>query len=526
MSVLLNTRGDSIATALEATPAVLRGTLNLNMYITINGGTLGTGVTQAQRQANATALNAGIAYALANSLEIISLPARCEIENTGGITFMPNTTYNGVWHSAGFKIVQYALNEPCITFGDVTGTNHRGGMRVSGVIATHGVDQSGQTNASAMRFGSIFWSSFSYMTAGSTGMGGSDPRSYNCVNIDGNNAAFFFSNSMRDFVIAGAYNTLFKLSNFGTQNLFENIYCQGGSSVAQAVAAPVVFSSGGTAMGTSNFINFNIEWCISNRLIYGDTVRGFAFTGLHMEGNQLTGADPCFIEMVSSDGFAIRDALLLQNRCHTTDGASGTGTIIKGAFADRAIIDSMTIRNEAGAVTVNLPLYLFRNSTSGARWGSVTFNNFGIADNSTAQDVITNFRFHTKMSETGYLPSPVAGFYITNYSFESVLPVFRGGSVSLRDSSHTHYAVFEDFTYRRGTAGSVSRDLTLSNKRGPSGSYLQNLPAKQGQTVCVTRTSAWASPIVVKNHDGTTLASLTGDTEAMFYYDGTNWVLA
>ena len=440
---------------------------------------------------------------------------------------MPGSAGGGTWISAGFKLVQYALNQPCITFGDVTGTNHRGHMRVSGVIATHGVDQAGQTNASAMRFGSIFWSSFSFMTAGSTGLAGSDPRSYNCVNIDGHNSAFFFSNSMRDFVIAGAYNTLFKLASFGTQNIFENIYCQGGGGGlgAQAVTAPVVLAAGGTAMGTSNFINFNVEWCISNRLIFGDVVRGFAFTGLHMEGNQLTGADPCFIEMVSSDGFAIRDALLLQNRCHTTDGASGTGAIIKGASTDRAIIDNMTIRNESGAVTVNLPLYLFRNPTSGARWGSVTFNNFGIADNSTAQDVITNFRFHTKMSEAGYLPV-ISTFYITNFSFESVLPVIRGGSMALRDTDHTHYAVFEDFTYRRGTAGAVSRDLTLSNKRGPSGSYLQNLPAKQGQTVCVTRTSAWASPIVVKNHDGTTLASLTGDTEAMFYYDGTNWVLA
>lgn len=528
MSVELDTRGVSIATALNAAPAILRSRLNLNKYITENGGTLGSGVGTLARQQNAAAINAGIAYALANNLVIEAFPDRCEIDNTGGVTFMPNTTYGGRWYGAGFRIVQFALNQPCFTVGDYTGTNQRGNIIIDGLDVKHGTDQAGQTNGTALRLGNIFWSSFSNITAGSTGLAGTDPRSYNCLDIDGNNAAVFFSNSIVDAQLKGGYNTLFRLASSGTQNVFQNIYCQGGGGGlgAQAVTSPVVFQSGGAAMATSTFINFNVEWCRSQKLIYGDVVRGFEFVGLHMEGNELTGASPTFIEMVSSDGLSARGVMLLQNRLNTADGASGEGTILKGGFTDRAIMENISMRIEAGAATTNLPMYLFKNTTGGALWGSVSVRNFQLVDNSAAADVMTNFRLHTNMSESAYIPTNISTYYLSDYTFESTIPRIKGGSLSLRDSNHTHYGVFEDFTYRRGTAGAVSRDLTLSNKRGPSGSALQNLPTKQGSTVCVGRTNAWASPLVVKNHDGTTLLSMTGNANAMFYFNGTDWVLA
>lgn len=51
--------------------------------------------------------------------------------------------------------------------------------------------------------------------------------------------------------------------------------------------------------------------------------------------------------------------------------------------------------------------------------------------------------------------------------FEGAMPRIDGGSMSLRDSDHTHYGIFENFTYRRGASGAVSRDLILSNKEDP-----------------------------------------------------------
>jgi len=526
MSVPLNTRGVSIAEALDSAPAILRGVLNLNKYITQNGGTLGTGVGTAARQQNAVAINAGIAYALANNLVIEAHPDRCEIDNVGGVTFMPNTSYGGRWFGTGFRIVQFALNQPVFTVGDYTGTNQRGNVIIDGLDVKHGTDQAGQTNGTALRLGNLFWSSFRNLTVGSTGLAGSDPRSYNCLDIDGNNAAIFFSNSILDAQLKGGYNSLFRLASSGTQNIFQDIYCQGGggNTATQAVTSPVILQAGGGAMGTSTFINFNVEWCRSNKLIFGDVVRGFNFVGLHTEGNELTGANPTYIDMTNSDGFAVYGGLFLQNRLHSADGASGEGTILKGSFTDRAIFDDVTVRVEAGAATTDLPFYAFKNTTGGALWGSVSFRNFGVVDNSAGKDLMSNIKLHTNMSEAGYIPTDISTFYITNMQFEGAMPRIDGGSMSLRDSDHTHYGIFENFTYRRGTAGAVSRDLVLSNKRGPVGSYMANLSTKAGSTVCVGRTNAWASPLVVKNHDGTTLLSMTGNSNAVFEFNGTDWV--
>lgn len=70
------------------------------------------------------------------------------------------------------------------------------------------------------------------------------------------------------------------------------------------------------------------------------------------------------------------------------------------------------------------------------------------------------------------------------------------------------------------------REVILSNVMGPAGTPGADVPLPAGRQIVVRRSTAatGAFNIVVKNHDGATLSTISAvATRVSYYFDGTDW---
>lgn len=519
-------RGSASGISQVQSASVLRGTLNVNKYIVANGGTLGTGKSQAEQTVNATLFQAAVAAAIAGDYYLEFTPDTVEIYNSTGVVVLPGSGKGFQWHGDynASIIKQFFANAPILTIGDVTGSNQRSAAVIDGVRLSYGADQTGNTNADALRIGDIWRSTFRHIYAGDKAAQGFRP--YRSCKIDGAVGAGYFSNTMEDCQFLGGQLSLLQIASYGTGNKFSNIYLQGGSSGAVAdVTSPVLLSAGGLAVNLGTFDQMNIEWCKSQFLVEMNVVRGPVFNSPHFEGNQLTSADPAYFYASAGSQFVVNGGDDLDQEILAANSASGTASHFKLGGGSSVTLNGHDIWHNRAGVQVDIPFVVIKN-TQDAK-ASIVADNLKLFDSSTAKGAMTNFRLSDAMTEAGYFPLGSV-LWIDRFEQNGTIPLVKGGTTDLADADFTVYGMLRDFTIRHNSlTNAAARTATLSRFMGPPGSAFATTPTPYGNKVTFNRRTSGTYALLVNNWDGTQLASMNSNAENItFVFNGVNYQLS
>lgn len=489
------------------------------------GVVTGSGVSQAQRVANAVALQEAITYAYNNKMTFVIPPATYEIEVAAGLVIPYG--YNGfTWkgNRRGSIIIQYYSDAPCLVVGAVGGAESAG-IIIDGVSLMYGVTQTGLSSAALLKIGKVWQCVFRNISAGGNG---SYLPYYSC-HIAG--TSFYFSNTMEDCAFRSAQQTSLHVNNFGTGNVFKNLYVtKGGAPTAETSNGPVVrFDTGGGAQYENQIDQLNIEWGINGNLLVMQQARNMVFSSTHFEGCRLTGSNPGFIKMTGSQ-CTFNGLTFLNCAANTSDSASGTTHIFFGDYRSDVVVNGLCYwQDNVSYSGCDLPFLLMNSySPNNRHQNTCTVNGFVLIDVKTSVPTFTNFRLSSDCSASGYQLGGT-GNYCRLAQIRLSRPVAQvsgGGIIDIPDADKTLYGFVSEVTYNTPAALAATRTLTLSKFMGPAATSGAAIPVPTGQMVSVLRGStASGSNALVNNWDGTLLATMsTSDQIEHFYFNGTNWV--
>lgn len=511
------------ALATADTQPYFRGEIKLDTY---PGVTTGVGVSGAERIANFTAIQAAIDEAYADKKRLIAPPATYEIEGAGGLVVPAG--YNGFeWKGSkqGTIIVQFASNTPVFTVG-MAGGAECAGVTIDGLSVMYGVDQTDNTSASAFKIGKVWKSYFRNITANSNG----SYKPYYACHIAGN--SFYFSNTMEDCSFRDAQVTSLYVQNFGTGNIFRNLYVtKGGAPTATTISGPVVrFDTGGGAQYENVIEQLNIEWAIGNTPLHFNNCRNMSLISTHVEGCRLNVANAAFIKGTGSQ-INFTGLTFLNCGVKTADGASTKAYLLFGDYRSQFNVDGMVYwQDNVSYAGCDVPLYLHNQESAASspvpyRHSSINVRSFHISDSKSSSPTLANFKLSDAMTNAGQHLAKGTELRLSDVSNNGFMSSVKGGFIELADEDKTLYGFISDMLYSVPGTLASTRTITLSNKVGPVGTKGENIPISAGQMISVTRAgTASGSNAVVNNHDGTTLKTLsTTNQQENFYFNGTDW---
>lgn len=508
------------ALATADTQPYFRGEIKLDTY---PGVTTGVGVSGAERIANFTAIQAAIDEAYADKKRLIAPPATYEIEGAGGLVVPAG--YNGFeWKGSkqGTIIVQFASNTPVFTVG-VAGGAECAGVTIDGLSVMYGVDQTDNTSASAFKIGKVWKSYFRNITANSNG----SYKPYYACHIAGN--SFYFSNTMEDCSFRDAQVTSLYVQNFGTGNIFRNLYVtKGGAPTATTISGPVVrFDTGGGAQYENVIEQLNIEWSKGNNALQMQQCRNMTFISTHFEGVKQTTANGAFIKMTGSQVTFI-GLTFLNCSVLTADGASTAAYVFFGDYRCDVSVTGFTYWQDNQTYTgCDVPFYLTNHySPDPHHHNNFTLRNLVIIDSETSTPTINQFRITPTVTDVGYKLSHGNYLRLAEVFVGPALCKVQGGFADISDADKTLYGFAYDMMYQVPATLTAERSITLSNRVGPASTRGADVPLPAGQSVSVYRAGTVSgSNALVKNHDGTTLATLSTSKQLEhFFFNGTDWV--
>lgn len=503
--------GSGVAGYSSGVPYLLRGTVSANLY---PGVTTTTGLNQAARQANLTAINAAIAYASTNKKYIDFDPGTYEIEGAGGVTFPAGQWNIARGHDANFK--QYSTNTPVMCIGTQTGTTETADQFIDGFRVQYGVAQTGLTGSIAVSIGRLYQSTIDGIKID----GYTDPP-YDAI---GTVNGFVFSNIFRKISINGAQRSLFRFKNTGTGNVFENIYMSAHSAGGpMSLTGPAFQFSEAQAQYGNVFNQLNIEWVRANQMIRLVSTPTTVINSLHFEGVEMLSngaSDNPNVIFLEGSSCTINAMTMLDTRIHTTQGGTGTSAtvgIFGGYLTGGATVNGLCMMWADGSTRVDRPWRIVNpDGLSGWAAPNIVVNNFLI---NGAQGT---FNFDSNMIAANF-PTPMRC-----ERFASRDMVSEVQSVYIETNANmTVYAQLKDPFIRYPATLTAARTVTLSNASKATGTGA-SIPPRVGSLVTVRRDSGTADAfnLVVNNHNGSTLSTIsTANTAARYRFDGTNWVV-
>lgn len=492
------------------------------------GVTTGSGQDQATRQANAVAMQEAIDYAIENDKTIEVWPDIFEIENAAGLVTGQGgqqgySVFKWRGDYADSKIIQFQSNAPCLSIGDTSGIQSSQ-IDFDGVFCGYGADQTGQTSASAFRIGSTWRSWIRGVQAGEY----NGHRPYRSCQIMGGGSKFYFSNILENCTFGQAQYTCLAINNHGTGNVFRNLYVVGdGAPDTYDLAGPLFeINNSFSAQYGNVFEQLNLEWAKTNSVMKLSFCRGNTFISTHFEGNRLTGLDPQYIYMEGSN-VVFTGTTALNNYSRAADGVTGTASFIKSYYTGSAHIDTLEyFFDDTGGSYVDAPFTLLNQGTYQTSDLPTAYraDNLIITDTNTNKITLKNMRMTNSTTDNAFQNG-------TNYktgfvSQVGALPTLQNSMLQLV-GDYTLYGLYKDAYLSVPTTITTTRTVTLSNVLSPSGSLFDTVPTAKGNTVSIYRSSgvAGAGNLVIKNHDGTTLATITtSDTFFRGTFDGTDWI--
>ena len=469
------------------------------------GAIRGTGLTQQQRESNATNINTCWTQAAAVKGRVDMGGGTWEIYGPLTLTGISNLKIEGDWCT--IRQFQSGVSVVAITTGSqITFT---GFMLAYQTSQTTGADPvSGDTYPAALRLNSVTNCRFADI----------DTRNA-WVHIGLSGGTGSFSNSFTNVRVNVAANQSWGLVyKIGNGNNFINLRISGGTT-AQAVAGGVYIGS----VDQIAFTNLVVETVDTARAMSFVTVRAASVTG-----GVIIGVRPR-----ATGGFA--------GIVHGGIGSTIqlTGVHIAGTVLDatgQTMTDASVFMGEDGAAFLIANMTLTGTSKS----GTPRFSLLGHVSNAAAKNVTGTFqqvRLDTNPSSPHRLDDlSIATIDPTSevlvgpvLSYNSVVGEVTGGLYTIGDESLTVYPAVHGRHIQANTPLAAERTVTLSrNIDRPYASAAYSAPRTvRGATMRITRTAAstGASLLTVANHTGSSIVGLAPDQSVLIVFDGTNFVM-
>lgn len=521
-----------------ATSYLMRGTVNAALY---SGVTKGTGLSSAARIANLTNLQAALNYAATNRKFFELEPGDYEIEGTAGLV-IPQTKNTGfVWKGTkGSHIKQFSNNCPVITIGDVGTGSLTEQIVVDGFRASYNTTQAANTASKGVRVGAMRNSLIcnlnvfaDYPALGFTAANG--VKAYQGIVLEhGADPLSFFSNTMRDIHIGGCQMNFMSFGwdstgdnsaikgGGGTGNIFSNFYMsQGVTNNQQDIAGYPLRIRGQGDLYESVFEQINIEWCRTTHLIFAEIARNATFNSIHLEGNQLTGADSSIFNMSGSQinfsGINVLDLTLL------AASATGTPSVFR-TYGDCAVGGTGLAFDWSSGSRIDRDLQLVNvtSFTPPEASNAINITNIVTRDASvTGQD--KRLALASTMPTSAF-SSPRK---LDTFRWDEALPDAKGASVRLNVDT-TVYGCYSNPVYIYPAQLGAARVLVLATTMKASGT-LSTVAVPTGAIVGVKRASDAAAVdafnLTVHNatSGGTLLSTISTETTVWYRFNGTAW---
>lgn len=493
----------------------------------INGIVTGT-VDDSQAQVNLTAMQAIVdaADAAGGGVEMDQVT----VQIAGGPLIVRSSANGLIWDSPTFaRLEQRTNNVAVLQLGDATTQCQN--LDFSGINLHYVNDQAGNTGANACTIFDQWKARISKIQVASTI---TSARPYRGFYLPQGQSVF--SCHFEDLFSFQAHFSLLHIANFGTGNIWDNIYLSnsGIAGTAQTCSTPFLWEIGsGSQMHDSVFNQLNIEWCLSNKLMRINNVRGAVFNSLHIEQCKLAGANSSVLSNVISN-VQINGGCILDIRLTNTDLTDSFPTIVRTFNNGRTLWNNFVwVNNSTAYVTV--PYYLhYQPDNEGYQTqpGKVQFKPFALIDGSGTV-LRDNLKIDRTMGATDKDSADWGNLYLQGasevHSGAAMTRVFEGEH--RMDISKTIYMA-DHIEGVLTIPGALTSNITvtLSNRMGPTNSRWATLPVPENSFFSVIRGGTTTNSVQFNNHDGTSIISIgngVASTRLNFMFNSSgNWVVA
>ena len=498
----------------SSSPALIR-----KRYVIRNGidGIVSGTVDDTQAAANLVAMQAIVGLAATNSAGIEM--DQEEIQIHGGPLIIPPANNGMIWDSSEYaRLTQRSNNVAILQIGDTSNVSQN--LDFAGINLHYLTDQSANTGANACVIYNQWKSRIGKIQVANTL---TTARPYRGIYLPQSQTVF--SCNFYDWHSFQAAYSLLHIANFGTGNVYENVYLSGvgNSGNAQAVTAPFLWDMNGSQMHDSVFNQLNLEWCITNQLMRFANVRGPVINSLHIEGNQLSGAIASFI-CNSISNVQINGLVMLDNRIQDANVTDAFPAVFRCFNNGRTNVDTWFWIQNTDA-HIDMPFYVqYQQDVDGyiTSPGITTIRSAAFVGSSLYNNMIMN-------RDVG------GGDWGTTYCEAATEMRLHGGMTRLIEpmrvvtATRTIYGA-DTASGRVRIPGTLAANttLTLSNMMGPATSTQGDIPVSAGETVSFSRGASGVNAFIVNNHDATEVfqfaAAGAAARKVAMMNDSGNWV--
>lgn len=433
------------------------------------------------------------------------------IEIAGGPLIVRNTASGTVWDSPTFaRLTQRTDNVGILQIGDTVDVCQN--LDFSGINLHYLNDQSANTNAIACKIYNQWKSRIGKIQVANTI---TSARPYGGVWVP--QSQTIFSCLFHNIFVFRASQYLLWIANFGTGNIWENIYLsavQTNGAAGDCVNPLLWQMTGGSQMHDSSVDQLNIEWAISNQLMRINNVRGVGFKSIHIEQDILSGANASVINNVISN-IQINALQILDLRIQAAT-ATDFPAIHKQFNNGRTNIDTFCWVNNVGSYVDRSYYMHMQSDTDGfttqtgylqarsARWIDVTTPPV-VRDNIIMDRTLGS----TDMDGAVWPTFDMEG--CNELSFGGAMSRIKGASCRVASTKTLYGQYLQDaptITIPGNPASGADITITLSNMMGPSGSRWGDLEIPDGEVRTFHRGGPATGAATINNHDGTLILTI------------------
>ncbi|MFC5067816.1 hypothetical protein [Flaviflagellibacter deserti] len=507
-------------------PAIIRGSVDIE---TCPGLTLGTGLSQAARQANYTILQGALDSAHANGRFVELYNGTIEIEggrveagSNLGLQFKSDIRgVYGAGESYSF-IAQFEADHPAVTLGETGNVKVYGGQyRDFGVY--HGV--SGTANSRGILLGAHFKSRFQNLSI--QHLDGFHPS----IGISHMAGCDFFSNVMETISACSGQVNLYSMTVNGTGSIWNNFYAGGGalpptesSNTNLVVLSGTAVNINGTFQGVFN--QLNIEWCVGAAFLLVQNSPGIVFNSVHFERNKPTGANPSFVRVFTGISTPVFSGVQFFNNNIKVAYATNSCALFSVGGGSQATVNGLEIRQDSistnyGGVDRSVVLAKFDGDTAVGNYESFKATKISVGSQNRAAG------FDLDAS----LPSATYGVIgnCAEYTYRRGRSKTRGAVIHAVSGNTTQnvWGCHESPTVVVAGAITADKKILIKDRQAPSG-FGSGAPTPAGSAITTHRTSAATGAFNVLIRDSGDLSTIetlaSANTESLVVTNATTIV--
>lgn len=499
-------QGQNITIASDGTiSAVAAGGAENSFRPETYGAIRGTGLTQQQRESNATAINACWAQAAVIKGRVDMGGGTWEIYGPITLSTVSNIRIDGDWCT----IRQFQSSVSVISITNASQVAMTGFMLAYQTNQTSGVDPlPGDTYTAALRLNGVTNCTFS------------DFDTYNAwvhIGLSGGTGSFSntFTNCRINIASGQGWGLVYR---GGNGNNFVNLRISGGTT-AQAVTGGAYIAS----VDQITFTNLVCETIDATRAISFVNVRAATVTGGVFSKIRVKAVAAYGMIVHGSTGSMVQmtgvhvGGTVLNNTGQTLTEAAVFGGEDGCAFLCANLTVTGTTKD--GATRFSL---LGHTSASAANNLSGTFQQVRLDTNPASPHRIDDLCIASVDPASDSLTGPLL-------SYNSVVGEVTGGLYTASDANLTAYPALHGRHIQVEAPLTAERTITIARQIDkPYASSLYSAPRTvRGATMRITRTagSTGASLLTVANHTGTSIVSLATNQSVALVYDGVNFVM-